>query len=66
VALLLILIRMGEVSRASQLIFLVPPLSAIQAFFLFGEQLTTIQIFGMAVTACGVALAVGSSAPQRK
>jgi drug/metabolite transporter (DMT)-like permease len=64
VALLLILIRMGEVSRASQLIFLVPPLSAIQAFFLFGEQLTAIQIFGMAVTACGVALAVGSPAPK--
>lgn len=57
IALLLLLIRRGEVSRSAQLIFLVPPLSALQAHFLFGENLTIIQIVGMALTACGVALA---------
>lgn len=64
VALLLILIRRGEVSRASQLVFLVPPLSAIQAFLLFGEQLTAVQIAGMAVTAAGVALAAAPGRPS--
>ena len=57
IALLLLLIRRGEVSRSAQLIFLVPPLSALQAHFLFGESLTTVQVAGMALTACGVALA---------
>lgn len=57
IALLLLLIRRGEVSRSAQLIFLVPPLSAIQAHVLFGENLTSLQIVGMALTACGVALA---------
>ncbi|MEI2736137.1 MAG: DMT family transporter [Rhodoblastus sp.] len=57
IALLLLLIRRGEVSRSAQLIFLVPPLSALQAHFLFGENLTLVQIVGMALTACGVALA---------
>lgn len=57
IALLLLLIRKGEVSRSAQLIFLVPPLSAIQAHFFFGETLTGVQIAGMALTACGVAIA---------
>ena len=34
-----------------------PVLSALQAHFLFGENLTLVQIVGMALTACGVALA---------
>ncbi len=57
IALLLLLIRRGEVSRSAQLIFLVPPLSALQAHFLFGETLTLVQVLGMGLTACGVALA---------
>ncbi len=62
IALLLLLIRRGEVSRSAQLIYLVPPLSALQAHFLFGENLTPIQIVGMALTVCGVALAARSGA----
>jgi len=57
IALLLLLIRRGEVSRAAQLIYLVPPTAAIQAYFLFGEQLTPLQLAGMALTVIGVALA---------
>jgi len=58
VVLLLHLIRKGEVARSAQLIYLVPPAAAIQAFILFGETLGPIQILGMLVTTLGVALAV--------
>jgi drug/metabolite transporter (DMT)-like permease len=55
--LLLLLIRHGEVSRASQLIYLVPPTAAAQAWLLFGETLNALQIAGMGLTAIGVAIA---------
>jgi drug/metabolite transporter (DMT)-like permease len=55
--LLLMLIRHGEVSRASQLIYLVPPTAAAQAWLLFGETLNGVQIAGMALTAAGIAVA---------
>jgi drug/metabolite transporter (DMT)-like permease len=57
IALLLLLIRRGAVSRAAALIYLVPPAVAIEAFFLFGERMILAQVVGMAVTAAGVALA---------
>jgi drug/metabolite transporter (DMT)-like permease len=57
IALLLLLIRRGEVSRSAQLIYLVPPTAAVQAYFLFGETLIPLQIAGMALTVAGVALA---------
>ncbi len=40
IALLLYLIRRGQVSRAASLIYLVPPLAAAQAALFFGEALT--------------------------
>jgi drug/metabolite transporter (DMT)-like permease len=55
--LLLLLIRHGEVSRASALIYLVPPTAAAQAWLLFGETLNATQIAGMVLTAVGVAFA---------
>jgi drug/metabolite transporter (DMT)-like permease len=58
IALLLLLIRRGAVSRVAALIYLVPPLVAIEAFVLFGEDLTLVQMAGMAATAAGVWLAV--------
>jgi drug/metabolite transporter (DMT)-like permease len=57
IALLLLMIRHGEVSRIAALIYLVPPLTALEAFMLFGESLGAVQIIGMAVTAAGVWLA---------
>ncbi|ALK07999.1 DMT family transporter [Blastochloris viridis] len=54
VALLLLLIRRGAVARAAALIYLVPPAAAVQAYLLFGETLTGIQLAGMALTAIGV------------
>jgi drug/metabolite transporter (DMT)-like permease len=57
IALLLLMIRRGEVARVAALIYLVPPLTAIEAFVLLGESLNAAQIIGMAVTAVGVWLA---------
>lgn len=57
IALLLHLIRRGEVARSAQLVYLVPPTAAVQAFLLFGERLSIVQLFGMAVTVTGVMLA---------
>ncbi len=57
IGLYLVLIRRGEVSRTATLIYLVPPAVAIEAYVLFGEQLTMVQIAGMALTVSGVVLA---------
>ncbi|MBL8675155.1 MAG: DMT family transporter [Rhodospirillales bacterium] len=55
--LLLLLIRHGAVSRAAALMYLMPPLVAVEAFLLFDERLSAAQLAGMAVTVVGVALA---------
>jgi drug/metabolite transporter (DMT)-like permease len=56
ISLLLILIRRGAVAGVASLFYLVPPVVAVMAFFLFGEHLSVIQIAGMALAASGVAL----------
>jgi drug/metabolite transporter (DMT)-like permease len=58
IALLLMLIRQGAVSRAATLIYLMPPVVAVEAFLIFGEALVPIQLLGLVVTSIGVALAV--------
>lgn len=57
ISLLLVLIRRGAVAGVASLLFLVPPCSAVMAYFLFGETLAPVQMLGMAVAAIGVALA---------
>jgi len=54
--LLLILIRRGAVARTAALLYLVPPLVALQAWIGFGEVLAPVQVGGMAVAVLGVAL----------
>ena len=54
ITLLMLLIRLGDVSRVSSLIFLVPGVSALMAYGLFGETLSLVQIIGMAVCAGAV------------
>ena len=51
------LIRNGAVAKSASLIYLVPAASVLEAWVLFGEQLTPLQIGGIAVTIAGVALA---------
>lgn len=53
----LFMIRRGEVSRIATFLYLVPATVAVEAWILFGETLTPLQIGGMAVTVLGVALA---------
>jgi drug/metabolite transporter (DMT)-like permease len=61
IALLLMMIRHGELSRVAALLYLVPPLAVLQAFILFDETLSVVQVVGMAVTAAGVWLATRKS-----
>lgn len=56
IGLLLLLIRHGAVSRAATLIYLIPPLVALEAWLLFGEDLAPIAILGMLITVFGVYL----------
>ena len=62
ITLLMLLIRHGGVARVSGLIFLVPGVSALMAYVLFGETLTLVQVAGMAVCA-GAVLIVTRKAP---
>ena len=55
--LLMRMIRDGEMASVSSLFYLVPAVTAIIAWFLFGETLTLLQLAGMALATFGVALA---------
>lgn len=56
VSLLYWLIRRGEASRVSSLFFMVPPVTALVAWPVFGETLGPLALVGMVVTVAGVAL----------
>jgi drug/metabolite transporter (DMT)-like permease len=58
ILMLLWLIRNGAVSRAAALIYLMPPAVVLEAWLLFGETITPLQVAGVVVTVAGVALAV--------
>jgi drug/metabolite transporter (DMT)-like permease len=55
--LLLAMIRAGEVSRVSSLFYLVPPISALMAWPLLGEEMPPLGWAGFVLAAAGVALA---------
>jgi drug/metabolite transporter (DMT)-like permease len=57
IGLYLFMIRRGEVSRIATFLYLVPAMVAVEAWLLFGESLSPLQIAGMAVTILGVVLA---------
>ncbi|HTV67238.1 MAG TPA: DMT family transporter [Rhizobiaceae bacterium] len=57
ILLLMIMIRQGEMSKVASLLYLVPAVTAIIAWILFGEQLTLVQIAGMVLVTIGVWLA---------
>lgn len=52
--LFMLLIRHGDVSKVSGLIYLVPAVAAVMAYLVFGETLVPIQILGMVVCAGAV------------
>jgi drug/metabolite transporter (DMT)-like permease len=63
ITLLMLLIRLGDVGRVASLIFLVPGVSALMAYGLFGETLSPVQILGMAV--CAAAVLIVTRSPSR-
>ena len=56
ILMLLWMLTRGSAARVSSLLYLVPPMTAIQALILFGEKLNPQAIIGIAMTALGVAL----------
>jgi drug/metabolite transporter (DMT)-like permease len=56
ILLLLWMLTNGSAARVSSLLYLVPPVTAIQALILFGEKLNPQAIIGIGMTAVGVGL----------
>ncbi|WP_321847055.1 DMT family transporter [Paraburkholderia bannensis] len=57
VTLLVWMVRHGDAARATALLFLAPPLAALESWLLFGETLTPIQLAGFGVALAGVLIA---------
>ncbi|MPW21085.1 EamA family transporter [Paraburkholderia sp. CNPSo 3157] len=57
VTLLVWMVRRGDASRATALLFLAPPLAAVEGYVGFGETLTVVQVAGFVVALIGVLLA---------
>jgi drug/metabolite transporter (DMT)-like permease len=60
ILLLLWLLNSGSTAKVSSLFYLVPPATAIEAFFLFGEKVNTQGFLGIGITALGVWLVMRS------
>jgi drug/metabolite transporter (DMT)-like permease len=52
------LLQRGAAMTVTSLFYLVPPTTALMAWALFGESITTATIVGTALTAFGVSLVV--------
>lgn len=55
--LLMVMIRDGAMSKVASLFYLVPAVTAVIAWVLFGEELSLVQLIGMAIATLGVGLA---------
>lgn len=58
ILLLMALIRRGEASRVASLFYLVPPVTALEAWWLFDERLPPLSLAGMAIAIAGVVMVV--------
>jgi len=66
-SLLYLLLQRGAAMAVTSLLYLVPPTTALMAWILFGESITTATIVGTVLTALGVSLVVKTaSAPKPK
>ncbi|MBT9474373.1 DMT family transporter [Polaromonas sp.] len=63
-SLLYLLIQRGAATAVTSLLYLVPPTTALMAWVLFGEPITTITLLGTALTALGVSLVVRPARPK--
>ncbi|MEG3618484.1 DMT family transporter [Magnetovibrio sp. PR-2] len=64
ITLLFILIRQGAVAKVASLFYLVPPVTAVYGWLMFGETLSALSLVGMAVVVMAVALATHSVPEQ--
>ena len=55
-SLLYLLIQRGAATSVTSLLYLVPPTTAVMAWFLFAEPITATTVAGIAITALGVSL----------
>lgn len=60
ILLLLWLLNTGSAASVSSLFYLVPPATALEAFFLFGEKVNTQGFLGIGITALGVWLVISN------
>ena len=58
------MLRTGSASKVSSLYYLVPPVAAIQAYFLFDEVIGFVGIIGMAFAGLGVVLVMRQAVEQ--
>lgn len=64
ILLLMLMIRQGEAARVASYFYLVPPVTSLEAWLLFGEALSWIQVVAIGVTVCGVYLVLKPSTQQ--
>lgn len=60
ILLLLWLLNTGSAASVSSLLYLIPPATALEAFFLFGEKVNTQGFLGIGITALGVWLVISN------
>ncbi len=65
ILLLMALIRRGAASKVASLFYLVPPLTALEAWWLFDETLGPVALAGMAISLTGVVLVSRGQAPPK-
>ena len=63
-SLLYLLIQRGAATAVTSLLYLVPPTTALMAWLLFDELITTSTVIGTALTAAGVSLVVRAAKPK--
>jgi drug/metabolite transporter (DMT)-like permease len=64
ILLLMLLLRLNSASRVASLFYLVPPVTAVQAYLIFGERLGPLALLGLVVASLGVALVVKAPPPS--
>ncbi|MDN0081968.1 DMT family transporter [Crenobacter sp. SG2305] len=64
VGLLLLLVRRGQVARVATLMYLAPPLAALEAFLLFDARLSAVQMVGFVIALLGVLLCHWKETPN--
>jgi len=64
ILLLMFMIREGEAARVASYFYLVPPVTSLEAWVLFGEGLSLIQVVAIVVTVAGVYLVLRPAAKQ--